>query len=340
MNKFLNEIEKNNANPVKGVGSKRYFKQFYENIGNIQKKKIYLYGASSKSGKTTLVDYLHILIPYLEGYRNIKYYYFAWEIDIEEKLASFCSFFLKHRFNLDLSADEISGTERKLNEHEMSCIKDVYEKELTQLFGRYNAKGELVSPGIIEYIETRMNPYEFEAALQDIAKAHGNFEKGFYQWNDVTQHVHIIVDHIGKTKKTNSLVKSAIDELTDNCVVYRNKCHFTFILISQFNRSQGAIDRRGLLTMNLKPEKSDFKDSSNGAEDCNFLFAIFNPLLFNELDRIKIGGEVFTLRKREELVVPTGFRGLYLLESRKKTPFELPFVITGNSSIEPYNPNQ
>ena len=54
----------------------------------------------------------------------------------------------------------------------------------------------------------------------------------------------------------------SVDELTDSCVRNRNFYHFTFILISQFNRSLGAIDRRGLLDYNIRPEKSDFKDTA------------------------------------------------------------------------------
>jgi len=282
MIKFTKEIEKNNFNEVKGIGSKRFCKEFYEGIGNIKKKTFYLYGASSKVGKTTVVDYLHILVPYIEGYRNIKYYYFAWEIDIEEKLASFCSFFLKYKYKLDISSDEVQGLERKLSEEELTCIKRIYNEELVELFGIYNDKGQLVTPGIINYIEDRFTPAELEIKFREISLLHGLYDGDVFVWKDITQHVHIIVDHIGKVSKGRLDRKTAIDELTDTCVRYRNKCHFTFILISQFNRSLGAIDRRGLLAFNIKPEKSDFKDSSNGAEDCNFLIALFNPLLFNQ----------------------------------------------------------
>ena len=336
MNKFLIDITKNNNSEVKGIGSRRFFRSFYEGIGNIKKKTIYLYGASSKVGKTTVVDYLHILVPYIEGYRNIKYYYFAWEIDIEEKMASFCSFFLKYKYDLEITSDEVLGLERKLTDKELELIGKIYNEELIELFGTYNNQGKLVTPGIITYIEDRMTSEEFKDKLKEISLVHGVYDKDVYVWKDITQHVHILVDHIGKVSKGRLMAKQAIDELTDTSVIFRNKCHFTFILISQFNRSLGAIDRRGLLSMNIKPEKSDFKDSSNGAEDCNFLVALFNPLLFNELDKFKINNRIITLRRREEIEVSAGFRGLYLLEARKKKPFELPFVITNSYSIEDY----
>lgn len=338
MNIFLKEIQTNNSIKRKGIGSKNYCSKFYEGIGNIQKAKFYLYGASSKVGKTTAVDYLHIIIPYIEGYRNIKYYYFGWEIAIADKLASFCSFFLKFKYNLNLDSNTILGLERDLTEEELEKIEDIYKNELTDLFGVYDEYGELVKEGIIVYDEERYDPAAFDQLIMEISEKHGKTGlrrngKKYYMWNDITQHVHIIIDHIGKTKKPkNSISKMSVDELTDSCVRNRNFYHFTFILISQFNRSLGAIDRRGLLDYNIRPEKSDFKDSSNGAEDCDFLFALFNPILFGELESIKVDGKVRRLRKGENLVVSPGFRTFYLLEARRKIPFEFAFELQ-NSSI-------
>lgn len=332
MNYFFEEIKKNNGLKTKGIGSTRYCAEFYKSINNIQKKRIYMYGASSKVGKTTVCDYLHILIPYIEGYTNIKYYYYGWEINISDKMAGFCSFFLYFKYKVTLSTDEVLGLVRDLTGVEIELIESIYNNELKDLFGEYDDNGYCITPGIIEYIEDRFTPVEFELELKRIADLHGVYtEKGKYVWIDITQHVHIIIDHIGKTDKGGLDTKRAIDKLTDSCVVARNRFHFTFILISQFNRALTAVDRRGLMDSMIKPEKTDFKDSSNGAEDCNFLFALFNPLLIAELDSIRIGNKVYKLRKGEQLLVDQGFRGLYLLEARNVYgTFELAFNLRNN----------
>ena len=335
MKYFIDEIKKNNDNPAKGIGSKTYCKEFYEKIGNIQKKKIYLYGASSKVGKTTFVDYIHILVPYIEGYRNIKYYYYGWEINISDKMAGFAAFFMKHDYNIDMDAETVLGISRKLDEQELSMITNIYATRLRDLFGDYDENGELISEGIIEYIEDRLTPEGFKDEMERIADKHGEIgmtkkNRKYYIWNNVKQHVHIIVDHIGKVDKRKSFTKEAIDKLTDWCVVYRNLCHFSFILISQFNRGLTAIDRRGLMEELIKPEKTDFKDSSNGAEDCDFLFALFNPLLLADLDTIKINGKSYKLRKAGALVIDAGFRGFYCLEARREHPFEMGMFLKNN----------
>jgi hypothetical protein len=332
MNYFYDEIVRNNALKAKGIGSFKYCPEFYKNIGNIQKKRIYLYGASSKVGKTTVCDYLHILVPFIEGYTNIKYYYYGWEINISDKMAGFCAFFLSHKYQLDLDANTVTGLIRDLTEYELACIKDIYDNELRVLFGEYDEEGNCIKAGIIEYIEDRFTPSQFKEEMNRVALLHGIFsKKGKYIWLDVTQHVHIIIDHIGKVDKGNYETKKAIDKLSDYCVIYRNLCHFTFIIISQFNRSLTAIERRGQMSYMIRPEKTDFKDTSNLSEDCNFLFAFFNPLIIGELDDIRIGSKRYMLRKGDKLLVEEGFRGLYLLEARNvRGTFELAFNLKNN----------
>lgn len=331
---FIEEIKRNNSIRNKGVGSVKYCKEFYKGIGNIQKKRIYLYGASSKVGKTTVCDYLHILVPYIEGYRNIKYYYFGWEISLADKMAGFCAFFLSHKYNINLDADTVAGLKRDLTADEIDKIADIYDNELHELFGDHDEDGIALDNGIIHYDENRYTASEFEDRLREIAELHGKFvntkngaEK--YIWHNITSHVHVMIDHLGKTKRSGN-TKDAIDKVTDSCVIYRNLCYFTFIIISQFNRGLTAVDRRGLMEANIKPEKTDFKDSSNGAEDCNYLFALFNPLLIAELDQIVVGGKRYTLRKGDKLVVDPGFRSLYLLEARNTSPFEFAFELKNN----------
>lgn len=333
-NYYFDEIVENSKLVTKGIGSKKYCKEFYEQIGNLQKKRIYMYGASSKVGKTTVCDYLHILVPYIEGYRKLKYYYFGWEINLSDKMAAFCSFFMSFKYNLILDTDTILGIKRDLTEDELEKIKDIYNNEITELFGTYDEDGVLIEEGIICYIEERMTPEEFEEKLRDIGKIHGHFveKKGQekYLWKNIVQHVWIIIDHLGKTKKGRLMQKDAIDKITDSCVVYRNLCHFSFVIISQFNRGLTAIDRRGLMNSSIRPEKTDFKDSSNGAEDCNYLFAMFNPLLIAELDDIKINNKTYKLRKSDKIIEDMGFRGLYLLEARNCLPFEFAFQLKTN----------
>jgi len=247
-------------------------------------------------------------------------------------MAGFCAFFLSFKYKMNLNADTVLGLVRDLTEEELAHIQDIYDNELRELFGEYDDNGTCVKPGIIEYIEDRFSPSEFELELDRIAGLHGVLtSKGKYVWVDLTQHVHIYIDHIGKVNRGGLDTKRAIDKLTDSCVVARNRYHFTFILISQFNRALTAVDRRGLMDSMIKPEKTDFKDSSNGAEDCNFLFALFNPLLIAELDMIRIGNKIHKLRRGENLLVEEGFRGLYLLEARNVSgTFELAFNLRNN----------
>ncbi len=337
-NPFLNQIKTNIKNPVKGVGSERYCPEFYKAIGNIKKARIYVYGAGSKTGKTTLVDYLHILVPYIEGYKDMKFYYFGWEISIEEKQAAFCAFFMSYKHGIAMDADRVQGLVGTITEEEEKYISDIYNNELVEIFGVYDDEGSLETPGMITYIETPMNAAEMETFLRKEMIQYGEFKTSkrgldYFVWHDITKHVHVIVDHIGKTpKRGKDEKKTAIDNISGLFVTYRNLCRLSFIIISQFNRSLSAVERRDLMSSNIRPEKTDFKDTSNLAEDCNYLFGLLNPLLLAELDSIKIGGTDYKLRKRDQIIPGVeGFRGFYLLESRHNCPtFEKGFVLKNN----------
>ena len=77
--------------------------------------------------------------------------------------------------------------------------------------------------------------------------------------NDYNRYTIIIIDHVGLIDRLN--VKQSIDEVSRGLIYYRNKCGFTPVVVSQFNRTISSADRFKI--ERVEPQLSDFADSSS-----------------------------------------------------------------------------
>lgn len=337
MKTFLEEVDFGIQGGYKGIpGGLPRFDKF---TNNIQKSTYYLIGASQKTGKTAFVDYRYILAPYLQGTKNVKYIYFSYEIDKLEKMAKFCAFFMKHKYNILCDSNYIlSRGENKLTEEHRKFVEEIYNNELKDLF---NNK--------IDFIEDRTNPTGIYNYLLNYAKDNGEFIKESYktieEGKEVTKErvagyrennsditTIIIVDHIGLLRKERGFTKKEnIDKLSEYMVWLRNICKFTPVLISQFNRDLGKIDRLRFSGEDLQPTIEDFKESGEPANDASMVIALFNPTLYPHLET-HLGYDILKIGK--------GYRSVHILASRNtETGVNISLNMEGkNGSFEELEP--
>jgi len=101
--------------------------------------------------------------------------------------------------------------------------------------------------------------------------------------------------------------KENIDKLSQYMVFFRNRCKFSPVVVSQFNRSIGSTERLKFNGEQLKPTLEDFKDTGSLAEDATIVLALFNPTVFSHLERHN-GYQITQIGK--------SYRSLHILASR------------------------
>ena len=341
---FLKEVQRGIEGRNKGLNCG--LKRLNKFINGIQKKTYYLVGALQKSGKTALVDCIFVLYPYLlEKKANVKWIYYSYEIDLMEKMAKFCAFFMDYKHGIYCDSNYILGRgEHRVKPEHLPLIEDIYNNELIDLFGKYDDEGHQLSEGRITFFEEKINPQGVKNYLMKYAEDNGEFikkkvtikgEEGQlkeidvvtgYKEKDEDLYTIIIVDHLALTKREKGLnLKENIDRLSQHMVFFRNICKFTPVLISQFNRDMGKIERMKFSGEQLQPTLEDFKDSGDPGADASLVLGLFNPTLLPHL-RTHLGYDLIKIGK--------SYRSLHILASRNtETGVNLSLMMEGKTGM-------
>jgi hypothetical protein len=309
---FLDEVEEG----MKGrnSGLKTTLSRLSKFINGIQKKTFYSIGAQPKSGKTSLVDELFVLGPYiLNRPSKVKWIYFSPEIDLIEKMAKYVAFFMDYKHGVYCDSNYIlSRGENRLSEDHKQLVDEIYNNEIIDLFGEN---------GLIDFIEDRTNPEGIRQYILNYAKSIGKFatetyykdghalEKIIsYKENDSEQYTIIIVDHVGLIPQERGFNKKEnIDKLSAHMVWFRNICRFSPVLVSQFNRDLGKVERLKFSGDNLQPTLEDFKDTGSLGEDATMVIGLFNPSNYTHLNT-HLGYDLNKIGKN--------YRSIHVLASR------------------------
>ena len=285
---FIGEVEDGMKGRYEGLPTN--MERLSKFTNGVQKKSYYLIGSQSKSGKTAFIDEFFVLGPYLKNKKaNVKWIYFSPEIDLIEKMAKYTAYFMDYKYGVYCDTNYIlsRGGNRLSPEHKQ-LVDEIAQNELKDLFETK-----------IQFIEDRINPEGMRRVIFDHATANGEFlrESWFkgeekrdkivgYKENDSSLVTLIIIDHIGLIPNYKGLDKKrTIDELSSFMVWFRNICGFSPVLVSQFNRDLGKIDRMKFSGEDLSPSLEDFKDTGGPSEDSSLVLSLFNPSRYKHLDR-------------------------------------------------------
>jgi hypothetical protein len=136
----------------------------------------------------------------------------------------------------------------------------------------------------VEFVDGSVSPLFVYKDLLKLANEIGTITKQQNGHWDFVQHdpnliVVVVIDHVGlitPNKDHGGNKKKAIDDLSEMLIKFRNRCGFSPVVVSQFNRSIESMDRKS--NSHPDPQLSDFKDSGNPAQDADTVVALFNPI--------------------------------------------------------------
>lgn len=298
------------------------FPRLRQFIPNIQQKTQYLIGASTKVGKTSLVDDVFFYGAY-DYYKSLKdkgelngfeldIDYFSYEIDIQSKIIKGITRKLWHDYGLVVDVNTV------LSRGANRISKEIYELVLT-FKDYFNDLEEICT--IHEDVDNPTGIYKY---LTDKAKTKGeiiykNIQKDpdkppilrFDRFipNNKNRYWLVFLDHIALMQEERGFnTKQNIDKMSQYFVRLRNNYSMTPIIIQQlaFDSENDERHKSGRLSPTLK----DFGDSKYTTRDANVIMTLFSPFRykmerFNNYDILKLGNT---------------FRSLEILENRDGEP--------------------
>jgi replicative DNA helicase len=307
--KFLDEVDEGMRGRYTGLSST--LPRLSKFINGIQKKTYYAIGAQAKSGKTSLVDELFVLGPFIKNPgKKIRWIYFSPEVDLLEKMAKYVAFFMDYKHGIYCDSNYIlSRGDNVLSDEHRVFVENIYENEIKELFKK------------VDFVEDRMNPEGIRRHILEFAKQNGSFltksytKKGeklekiiSYEENDPDLYTIIIVDHVGLVPQERGFSKKEnIDKLSSHMVWFRNICRFSPVLVSQFNRDLGKVERLKFSGNLLQPTLEDFKDTGSLGEDASMVIGLFNPAPYKHLQE-HLGYNLTKIGKN--------YRSIHVLASR------------------------
>lgn len=330
-------------------------------LNGVHKGRMYTIAAASKVGKSTLVDYIFLLSIY-EYWKKLpektkdifRIYYLSYEINrIAKEFDMLCYYLGKEgitsfklpegrtyqgKSTVIIDPDLIRGRKSddgdkngknekliKLPPDIIKAVKRIYSQEVEPLFGEWDEKGNLITPGFINFIEEPDNPtglYKFflkEACKNNegsiITRKMGSSDR-IVGYNNKRPEIFriVIIDHVRRlVTESGNDEKKNIDKLSFYQVQLRNWCSYTFINIIHTNRELASTDKMRALGEWIHPTSENIKGTGNLSEDSDYVITMFNPLD----DRYALSNHMgIRIKDSHKNPIYPGLRSIHIVDSR------------------------
>lgn len=257
------------------------FDRINDYIFGTQKACYYLLGGQSGTYKSTLADYWILKTIEDADKKGIPIipFYFSYEIDEQSKRANWMSTIIFNKYKEIIEPQRIKGL------GSLRCTlaqQDLVNKEMDYLDYLVNK---------IKFRFDAQNPTGIFHELWQFAEQNGQIEYEHfkiagedkkrivkYSPNDPKQIVFSVLDHYAKAKLERGFIpKENIDKLSDYFVILRNLFGQSFLALQQFNQGLSSVERMKYQGVDLSPQQSDFKDSTNPFADADVVMGLMNP---------------------------------------------------------------
>lgn len=272
----------------------------------IQKGCYYLLGGMSGTFKTTLADYM--VLNAIEDAKDkgikLHIFYYSYEIDELTKKCNFLSVLAFKKYGREISPEKIKGLgDNRLTTEEHEVIKSLIP-EIDELFNQIHFKFKSENPTGIRNELFAFAEVKGTWTYQEYTDKEGIKKRAKHKWtpNNIKEQFLVVLDHLYLLKKERGFdTKQVIDKYSEYCISLKNTFGFTFINIQQFNQGLSSVDRAKFKGVDLSPQQTDFKDTTNPFQDCDVALGILNPSKLDMekclgYDVKKLGGNMIMLK--------------------------------------------
>lgn len=249
-------------------------------IHGLMNDRIFLIGADSGVGKTTLADWM-IISAILDAIKRgipIKVRYYSWEISRAMKEAKLLSMFIYIMYGERFASDYLLG---RMPEYLPS------EKHLGYVMAAYK-KIQIVMKHI-EFIEPGYTASEIDEQIIHFVGQRGTIHRDGkgkiigYDKDNPKSIEFVVYDHIALgDQETGEKTKDAIDSKSQNAVKHRNLFGLSSIFIQQFSTDLMSMNRGKMKSSDaLVPQRLDFGDSKYTYRDADVVLGLIQPASFD-----------------------------------------------------------
>lgn len=249
-----------------------------------------LIGGFSGTGKTSYVDSVYVLEPYMWLLENkgktdqkIEWIYWSMERKKLHKLSKWACYYIWNKYGRLIEPAKLMGWRN---------IKLTTDEK--QLFDMCEEFFETMQDSkIITILDTQENPRGIYKHAVKYMQERGHEEqiseyKKEYTLNDPNLIVQLVIDTIGKCKLETidgaRDRKSTTDKMSEYCSLLRDIYHMSPIAISQFNTS--ITSQLYGKVADPEPTPESYKNTGNMFEDCDVSQALFNPYRYKVYDHM------------------------------------------------------
>lgn len=271
------------------------FVRFRNDFPGIEQGRYYLISASTKVGKTQLMNYLFLYNSVLYSYYHpdkvhlrVLYY------NLEETQEAITLRFMCHLLYI-LSGKTIRKTPNDLKSVREDkvideSILDMFEKEPYKSILEYfentvtfledrNAYGMYKQSK--KYAENNGTTYTKKLQVKnksgDVIDERDIFD--YYVPNDPKEYVMIMVDHVSLLSPDGKQdLREAINTLSSYMVQLRNKYNYIPVIIQQ--QGQETSNLEAFKANKIRPTTAGLSDSKYTSKDCNVMLGLSNPYAF------------------------------------------------------------
>jgi len=327
---FVMHIER--GRDGKNLGLFRGLRRLDKWVHGTHQGKYYLYAGTSGSGKTTKVDFdlIHTWLSAKKAGKPIKIFYCSFEVSKLDKMAKWCSTFIKLKFDVDLATDYILGRIEglRLSDTHLELVKEGYKmvkefmKDVILVDHPMNPSGIFLG-----LIDTHFSKYGevLRAPLTDDDKKKNRKGKIIGYKNHTLDLITILViDHLSLLAHELGLNKhDLISEMSKKIVTLKNVFNCTTFAIQQF--SVGLLEAsREMIVRNkgknvehlITPDKEDLADCKSTFNDADYVEAFVVPNKFGLVNYMSFKCIVPTHDEYSDSGLGTFFVIQYLMKNK------------------------
>lgn len=250
-------------------------------IFNVQRGCYTLIGGLSGSAKTKLVDF--ILLNAVQDAEvkgtPINIFYYSYEIDENTKKAEWLAMLIYNKYNKIVAPETIKGLGDFRLTSEEQIMVDAEMDNLERLFSKITWRWESIHPTgmYMEWISHMKTRGEF--VYRDYVDTDGSTKQKIdkFALNNPEEYNIVICDHIALSKREKGYtLKENLDKLSEHAVRCRNLYNMSFFLLQQFNQGLNSVDRQKFKGVDVSPQQSDFKDTTNPYTDADVVLGLLN----------------------------------------------------------------
>lgn len=258
------------------------FNRLNDYIFGTQRSCYTLIGGLSGSAKTTYLDFtlLNAIADAEKKNIPINIFYYSWEMDEYSKRANWLSNIIYNKYGIIVAPEKIKGLgNNRLSLEELELVYNELPY-LDKIFAKINWFWEAGNPtGMYKdwwNFMSKRGTFKKETYTSENGEVKEKIDE-FVLDNPLEYNI-VVVDHLALAKKCERgfTLKENIDKLSEYAMTCRNIFKMTFIFLQQFNQGLSSTERQKFKGVDISPQQSDFKDTTNPYTDADLVLGLMN----------------------------------------------------------------